>query len=113
MKNGARVAVILTTVFVCIVLGIFIGRNFTGVYYLSHNESTPNGDTQNTMKIDINTASAKQLTSLPGVGDVLAKRIIAYRDTNGPFESTADLMEVEGIGKSKLLEMEQYITVGG
>jgi len=110
MKNGARVSVILTTVFLCIVLGVFIGRNFTGVYYLTHNESDT---TPNTMKIDINTASAQQLTLLPGIGDVLAKRIVAYRDLNGPFQSVTDLLEVEGLGKSKLLEMEEFITAGG
>lgn len=49
--------------------------------------------------IDLNTADAEELTSLPGIGPVLAQRIVSYRQTVGPFEEAADIMAVSGIGE--------------
>ena len=49
-------------------------------------------------KVDLNTASVEQLQALPGIGEVKAKAIADYRDKNGPLRSTADVMEVRGIG---------------
>ena len=49
--------------------------------------------------ININTATAAQLDTLPGIGPVLAQRIIDYRQANGPFTSLSQLMLVEGIGE--------------
>ena len=53
-------------------------------------------------RIDINHASAEELTVLPGIGKVTAERIIAFREANGPFTSLEDLLLVEGIGASTL-----------
>ena len=50
--------------------------------------------------ININTASAEELDELPGVGPVIAQRIIEYREQNGPYESLYDLYAVKGIGPS-------------
>lgn len=52
--------------------------------------------------VNINTASAENLSRLPGIGEVLAERIIAYREAHGPFTSVEELMRVEGIGEGKL-----------
>ena len=51
-------------------------------------------------KVNINTASAKELTTLGGVGPKLAERIVEYRDTHGPFKKPEDLKKVEGVGKA-------------
>ena len=63
--------------------------------------------------VNINTASAEQLQMLPGIGPVLAGRIIAWRDENGPFRATEELTKVSGIGQKKLEEILDLITVGG
>jgi len=63
-------------------------------------------------KLDLNTATTGQLQELPGVGAVLAERIVTYRDEHGPFTSVDDLLNVEGIGPSLLEKLRPYVTVG-
>lgn len=61
--------------------------------------------------VNINTAGADRLESLPGVGPVYAERIMAYRKTNGPFASKEDLMNVSGIGEKTYANLEACICV--
>jgi len=68
-----------------------------------------NEDVQ-TGPVDVNSASAGELESLPGVGPATAAAIVAERDRNGPFVSFADLERVPGIGPSKLAAMEGLVT---
>lgn len=63
--------------------------------------------------LDINTASEAELTQLPGVGPSLARRIVEYRQDNGPFATVDDLQNVSGIGPSKFAKMQPYVTVSG
>lgn len=49
-------------------------------------------------KVNINTASAKELQKLDGVGRAVAERIVHYREEHGPFKRAEDLRKVEGIG---------------
>ena len=49
-------------------------------------------------RININTATQEELTTLPGIGEVLAGRIIQYRETNGPFQDVSHIRDVTGIG---------------
>jgi competence protein ComEA len=60
--------------------------------------------------IDLNTASASKLEELPGVGPVLAERIVEFREREGRFESVEDLLDVPGIGESKLAQMREVIS---
>ena len=62
--------------------------------------------------IDINTASAEELTQLPRVGKVTAERIVAWREENGPFKTTRDLINVDGIGERTYELIEPHVTVG-
>lgn len=50
----------------------------------------------------VNTAGETELCALPGIGPALAKKIIEYRQTHGPFQNAEDLLEVPGIGRAKL-----------
>ena len=49
---------------------------------------------------------------LPGIGPVLAQRIVEYRQANGPFAATEEIMQVDGIGESTYEELQDLITVG-
>ncbi|NMA68877.1 MAG: helix-hairpin-helix domain-containing protein [Desulfitobacterium sp.] len=62
--------------------------------------------------ININTADAKQLQELPGIGPVLAERIIQYRMENGYFSRPEDLKRVSGIGEKTFEKMASMVTVG-
>ncbi|MDO9264961.1 MAG: helix-hairpin-helix domain-containing protein [Desulfosalsimonadaceae bacterium] len=62
--------------------------------------------------ININTASAEELTKLKGVGEKLAAGIVAYREANGPFKTVQDLDLVKGIGPKILADNAAMLTVG-
>lgn len=114
--------------FAGITLGFFLGRNLTrGDVIVSLPESMYTEPTQAStaasvettgaeevsFPLDINQADSEALQALPGIGEVLAGRIIAYRDENGPFSSPDQLMSVEGIGEKRLEAILDYITIGG
>jgi competence protein ComEA len=61
-------------------------------------------------KVNVNTAGAEELTALPGVGPVLAQRIVDFRQAHGPFKVLADLGEVSGIGPKVLAGLEEAVS---
>jgi competence protein ComEA len=62
-------------------------------------------------KIAINRATAAELDALPGVGPVLAERIVAHREQHGPFATVEDLLQVSGIGEAKLASIRDLVSV--
>ena len=64
-------------------------------------------------KVNINTATAEQLMLLPRVGPSVAGRILDFRQQNGKFEKTADLLLIKGIGDKTFALIEPYVTVSG
>jgi len=67
-------------------------------------------ETDSNLVVQINTASLEELKRLPGIGDVIAQRIIEYRKTYGPFQSVEDLINVKGIGTKKLQDIKESIS---
>jgi competence protein ComEA len=64
-------------------------------------------------KIDLNTADAAALATLPGIGPKLSAAIVAYREENGPFGSADDLRSVSGIGEKRFEAIRELVTVSG
>lgn len=69
------------------------------------------GETASLQKININRAEPWLLEALPGIGEVLAQRIVDYRSVNGPFRRVEDLVKVSGIGEATLENIRDYVTV--
>jgi competence protein ComEA len=71
----------------------------------SHAEDTP------AEKININSASVKELQTLPQIGAVVAQRIVDYRKEHGKFSKIEEIMKVKGIGEKMFLKIKPLISV--
>lgn len=122
-----KVVLVLTFGFLMLVLGYCLGRTSgTTVIYQREDYGTeiqqtdpaeavetPAEDTSSSdEKIDINTADAALLETLPGIGPVLAQRIVDYRQTYGLFRTVDEIKDVSGIGDATFAEIESFIIVG-
>ena len=113
---------VLTLVFAAFILGFFAGRNLNrtpiqlqalpAVTEATEARTIP-AETAAPGPVNINTATAQQLQTLPGIGEVLAQRIIDYRESNGDFRSVGALINVSGIGEKKLEAIWDLVTTGG
>ena len=124
MKKGQFILLGICTVSLCIVFGIFLGRNIPNSYiqpsqYLAI-ETEPSVAAEMTQTnnaeeglLDLNTASKIQIMELPGIGEVLAQRILDYREAQGAFSTIEDLMNVEGIGEKKIEQIKPFVRIGG
>ncbi len=69
-------------------------------------------ESEQTGLIDLNTATASELTALPGIGEVLAARIVEHRNANGPFVRLDQLMAVQGIGPITYERVRALVRLG-
>jgi len=119
LKKQQWILIGITGIFLCLLVGIFVGRNLTGAYVPIDNainttgQNTTDEPQDNNGKIDLNTATLQQLQLLPGVGETIAQRILDYRSEHNSFNSVEDLMNVSGIGEKKFEQIKPYVKVGG
>lgn len=73
-------------------------------------ESVPAASVNPAPLLDLNQATAEELECLPGIGPVLAQRILDYREEAGPFTCEEDVLEVPGIGDATYEKFSLYIT---
>jgi len=66
-----------------------------------------------TGKVNVNQAGTDELALLPRVGPAVSQRIVEFRDANGPFRSSEELMLVRGIGEKTFALIEPYVTLEG
>ncbi len=66
---------------------------------------------QPSVMVNVNKATLEELVKVRGIGPVMAKRILEYRDKNGAFKSIDDLTQVQGIGGNKLQRIKDQVTV--
>lgn len=97
-------------VIVSIILGLVIGLNLHDdvLTVPNINTQTVNINTQDTGKININTATEKELASLEGIGDIKAKAIIKYRTTH-KLNSLEDLLKIDGIGQVTIAKVGKEV----
>jgi len=127
VKRGKleRAIVMLTAIFLALMAGWWLGtRHSRQILRQSNAAAHPtlpaglqpvpaSADPEIDYPLDINTASAKELASLPGIGEAKARDIVEWRRAHGRFLSETDLLKVPGIGEGTLERLLDYITVGG
>ncbi len=74
-------------------------------------ETVAEDDTAVAIVVNINTATKQEMMGLPGIGEVMAERILAYREKAGSFKSVEEVGNVKGIGKKKLERLRPLMTV--
>lgn len=114
----------LTLCFVLGILGYYLGRQSVDGLILSTQtpapsetlsrsipENPPESGPNVTKRVELNHATLEDLMSLPGIGAIRAQRILDYREANGPFRQTTELMNVSGIGAGIFASLRDYVYV--
>ena len=126
LQRGEVCMILCVVCFLLVCAGHYCSGNQKGVSYQvtvsRHDQPSPAGevvqmrDWPKTLlpgeRIDLNTASEKDLQRLPQIGAQRAEDIVAWREKRGPFRRIEDLKKVSGIGEGIFSQIEQYIKIG-
>ena len=119
-KHGLWILISVEVFLLALLVGIFFGRNSSDspvqvskLPAATAQTQDPSSTEETLGKININTANLEELQKLPGIGETLALRIIAYREEHGDFKSISELTNVSGIGLERLDKIMDHITIGG
>ena len=119
-KHGLWILISVEVFLLALLVGIFFGRNSSDspvqvskLPAATAQTQDPSSTEETLGKININTANLEELQQLPGIGETLALRIIAYREEHGDFKSISELTNVSGIGLERLDKIMDHITIGG
>lgn len=131
-----KLLLILTGAFVVFLAGLYVGRNMaahTVTVYTQNSETAlartdesidsesvaASGNAASALpvqsvvtQVNLNSATSAELMILPGIGEVLAERIISYRQKHGAFSAVEEIMNVSGIGEGKFEAIKDFISVG-
>ena len=106
-----------TALFLCLLLGMFLRDRASmsaagnGAAVETEIEVPQEAIQPDLAPLDLNSATEAELMELPGIGEELARRIVEYREANGPFSAVEDIMQVSGIGEGKFAGLEDRVTV--
>ena len=113
-KNLPFIIVMAVFMIACAVITIFTIDSQPQYVKLIPGEVTAGVTDESAVKINIiniNTAGSEELQTLPGIGEVIAGRIIEYRDNHGGFLNIEEIMEVSGIGEKMFENIKDYICI--
>ena len=116
MKGSKRLLLAAAVAFGVFLGGMFTARRMGQPYFITAETLPPNtqpepADTAADGRLDLHAATPEESVQLPGIGQVLAQRILDYRNLYGPLRTVDELSEVEGIGEKRLEELRDYVTV--
>ena len=116
MSKGEKIVLVLTALLLC-ATGIFLLTDRPGDGYTvsALPEKTPEltREMQAQPLVDLNSATAEELMTLPGIGETRAQQIIDWRQAHGAFAAPEDVLEIPGIGEGLFAGFRDYVTVDG
>jgi len=101
--NAVRLAAIL--------IAVFFTMNFLTLAQAQSPKAPAPAKEAGGAKVNVNQATVEQLMTISGIGPVMAKRIVDFRDKNGPFKKVEDLLAVQGIGEKNLERFKNQIAL--
>ena len=120
LNQAEKIILLLTLLVLVFTLGVRMGTQRSRDPFTIHTQTRTepalrengNGETKEGTPVNINTADQETLMTLPGIGEVLAGRIIDYRKKHGAFQSIDEITQVEGIGNGIFSRICTSITTG-
>lgn len=109
-----RATLVFTAAVLCAVTAYFAwGQTPQPLDIVQAEASVSGGEGENSLSLDLNTATLEELILLPGIGEVRAQAILDYREEHGPFQSVEEVVNVKGIGEGILAKIMPFVTVCG